>query len=174
MAAVFGPVGAAVTFADLLVAGNNDSSTLAGDINSSQTTLQVPTGEGTRFVINQAIVLDQEALRVDGIAGDVLTVTRGLDGTAAVAHLSGTVIADRPIAKHHNQPAEEIYAIEQFLTNGFTRNVKAGGFRIIEAADPRASPTGDQDYVTQSFMNAFFASLGGPGRFTNPLLLMGA
>lgn len=170
MAAIFGPPGAAATFADLLVAGNNDSSTLAGDINSSQTSLQVPSGEGSRFVVNQAVVLDQEAVRITAIAGDVLTIARGIDGTAAVAHTSGTVIADRPIAKHHNQTAEEVKAIGDFLTFGFTRDVDAGGHRIVNAAPARASPTGDDDYVTLDDLMSFAAAPLGPGRFTNLFL----
>ena len=54
-----------------------------------ETDLTVATGHGARFGIGDLIVLEAEEMRVTAVAGDVLTVTRGVAGTSAAAHAQG-------------------------------------------------------------------------------------
>lgn len=87
---------------------NNAYSTLAAGISASVTTITVAVGHGSRFpavsggnffyatLINAANVL--EIVKVVARAGDILTATRGQDGTIGVAYLLGDRIELRPTA----------------------------------------------------------------------------
>jgi hypothetical protein len=87
---------------------NNAYSTLAAGISAIATSITVAVGHGSRFptvsggnyfyatLIDAANVL--EIVKVVGRAGDVLTVTRGQDGTTAAAYLLGDRIELRPTA----------------------------------------------------------------------------
>lgn len=172
--AVFGPVGQVASQRDLLIAGNNDVSTLATPCDGVQTAIQLPLGEGAKFVAFQAIVLDQEAMRIESIAVDILTVTRGYDNTAAVPHTAGTAVVDRPIAAHHNRTTDEVIAIEAFLTTGFTRNVDAGARNIFNLADPRNGAVGTKDAATRDYVDNMVAAGTPLGRYAYIFQHMGA
>jgi hypothetical protein len=87
---------------------NNAYSTLAADISSGATSITVAVGHGARFptvsggnffyatLINASNVL--EIVKVVGRSGDILTVTRGQDGTTGTAYLLGDRIELRPTA----------------------------------------------------------------------------
>lgn len=47
---------------------------------------------GAAFAEGEVLLLDAEKVRVDEIAGNVLTVKRGVDGSTLAAHTAGTVI----------------------------------------------------------------------------------
>ncbi|MBM3269203.1 MAG: hypothetical protein FJZ01_16300 [Candidatus Sericytochromatia bacterium] len=57
---------------------------------SSSTSLTVL--DGSKFLQGQTIAIDTERLAITAIAGNVLTVTRGVDGTVATAHPDGQAI----------------------------------------------------------------------------------
>lgn len=76
---------------------NNAASTLAVAITTtSQTTVQVAAGDGTKFVVGNNVILYRagaiELVKVTSIAGDVLTVTRATGGTTAATWVIGTVV----------------------------------------------------------------------------------
>ncbi len=87
---------------------NNAYSTLAAGISAIATSITVAVGHGSRFptvsggnffyatLVDAANVI--EVVKVVARAGDVLTVTRGQDGTAAAAYLLGDRIELRPTA----------------------------------------------------------------------------
>ena len=79
---------------------NNASTTLAGALLSTATTFSVASGDGAKFPALSAgdwfpvTVVDSsaniEVMKCTAIAGDVLTVIRGEEGTAAAAFASGS------------------------------------------------------------------------------------
>lgn len=87
---------------------NNAYSTLAAGISAIATSITVAVGHGARFptvsggnffyatLVDAANVI--EIVKVVGRSGDVLTVTRGQDGTTAAAYLLGDRIELRPTA----------------------------------------------------------------------------
>jgi len=66
------------------------STTLAVSCGSGDTTITV--ADGSYFAVSDTIFIEDEELRVTGIAGDVLTVSRGVGGTSAASHTSTTTI----------------------------------------------------------------------------------
>jgi hypothetical protein len=71
-------------------------------------TLQVPITEkmkdqalhvsdGTAFTVGETLLLDSERMRIDDIAGNILTVERGFDGTTLAAHTGSTIYAPRSL-----------------------------------------------------------------------------
>ena len=82
---------------------NTGLSTLVSGIDSSQTTLNVTVGHGSRFpsanfqlviwnstdFANPIEATDREIVRCTSRSGDVLTITRGQEGTSGTAHNTG-------------------------------------------------------------------------------------
>jgi hypothetical protein len=66
------------------------ASTLNGAINASQTTITV--SDGASFVSGKHIRIDSEVMLVTGISGDTLTVTRGVNFSAAASHSDGATV----------------------------------------------------------------------------------
>jgi len=109
MAAVF--PGAVATNADLIVAGNNDSSTLAVNLTAVDTTL-IFVSSGI-FSTSQAVVIGSEIILLGTVAGAIATgCTRGYAGTTAATHSVGETAQDLIIASHHNNLKDEIIAIQ--------------------------------------------------------------
>lgn len=83
---------------------NMASSTLASGITAVATSITVAPGHGSRFAVGSDftyLVLENavgtiEIVKLTAQTGDVLTVMRGQDGTAAVAWNAGDVIECRP------------------------------------------------------------------------------
>jgi len=72
---------------------NNASSILAAGITAGATSLTVAVGEGARFpASNFHITIEDEILKCTTRTGDVLTVTRAQEGTAAAAHAAGKAV----------------------------------------------------------------------------------
>ena len=69
---------------------NSNRSNLAADVTNVATTFNVSAGDGQKFRVNSILVLDDEYMKVTGVAGDAITVTRGFDGTTAAAHTAAT------------------------------------------------------------------------------------
>jgi len=72
---------------------NNASSILASGIDAVATSLTVASGEGARFpATNFHITIEDEILLCTTRTGDVLTVTRAQEGTAAASHAQGKAV----------------------------------------------------------------------------------
>lgn len=84
---------------------NNASSTLAGPISNTATTIFLAAGGGAQFtpapvagqyftmtLVDQATGLLREIIHVTNVSGDVLTVTRAQEGTVALNWLAGDLI----------------------------------------------------------------------------------
>lgn len=76
--------------------------------------MKVTAGTGSRFSVNEGIVIDSEALRITAIATDDLTATT-IDATTPATHANLAAVSDYPVALHHNQPSDEIIAVETLL-----------------------------------------------------------
>jgi hypothetical protein len=61
-----------------------------GAFSAADTTLTV--SDGTKFAAGQTLLIEAEQLFVAAIAGNNLTVARGINGTAAASHANGTDI----------------------------------------------------------------------------------
>lgn len=71
---------------------NNAANTLVSVITNAQTTLQV--GNAALFPTDGdfKILVGEETMLVTSVSGTTFTVTRGTEGTTAVAHSSGTIV----------------------------------------------------------------------------------
>jgi len=98
---------------DLLVGKDRSASTLSSGIDAS--TLSIPVVDGSVFVQDEVITIDQEQMLLCSVAGNSLTVCsggRGFAGTSATTHDSGANVRGHITAWHHNALREEIQAIE--------------------------------------------------------------
>ena len=69
-------------------------STLNGGISNSATTATLVSATGFGSAGNFRVLIDSELMLVGGVTGNVLTgLTRGIEGTSAVAHNSGATVA---------------------------------------------------------------------------------
>jgi hypothetical protein len=72
---------------------NNATSTLAYGINDSDTSLTVAAAVTFPTTGNFRIVVENEIMLVTGVAGAVLSVSRGYESTTAVGHLAGVAVS---------------------------------------------------------------------------------
>lgn len=114
MSAVF--PGAVSTQAQLRVLVNNLGTLLNGDHTSGVTTITVD--DTTGWPTSGYGTMDSEVFSYTGLTATTFTgVTRGVDGTTAVAHNDNTVVNHYFVADHHNHMADEIIGIEQNLSD---------------------------------------------------------
>lgn len=107
--------------------------TLAADINSSVTSLTVAAVSGWPSSFPYTLVLDEgtlseELVEVSARSGTTVTVTRGVDGTSAVAHTAGATVNHGVSARDFNEP-------NQFLNEGGT----VTGATVVEANSSSAA-----------------------------------
>ncbi|MBA7709518.1 hypothetical protein ES703_118437 [subsurface metagenome] len=82
--------------ASFLQVKNRAVSALAAGISNSDLSLTVTTGEGSKFPApgnGFHITIEDEILKCTARSGDVLTVTRAREGTAAAAHVAYKTVA---------------------------------------------------------------------------------
>ena len=109
--------------------------------------------------------LDEEVVEATGATGTSFTVTRGVDGTTAVAHSSGSSVEHGTSARdfqesdQHRSTSENVHGIDlgslvvgtidvQTLTNKtLGSNLAAGGFKVTGLANP----TSAQDAATKNW-----------------------
>jgi len=75
--------------------GTNNSAfqtTIAEDLDASETGVDVATGQGSNFATNDLVLVDSELMTVSSVASDTLTVARGADGTSPATHSNGANI----------------------------------------------------------------------------------
>lgn len=89
--------------------------TLVGDITNSSLSLSVASASGAPTVPFPLVLgpgtASEEMVDVTAVAGSVLTVTRGVDGTTAVSHTNGTVIRHAHSARDFNEQSTHSNAI---------------------------------------------------------------
>jgi hypothetical protein len=137
----------AVTNADLFVASNDYVTTLTLGINSTATTVTVPSTSG--FTAPGIIAIDSEAIAVCSVAsGTTFTVGfsscpnvdgRGFDNTSAATHLALRPVNGRLVPRHHNQIAADLIATESATPNvvsdlavaSFTAGCSSGGRTLL-------------------------------------------
>lgn len=71
---------------------NSNRATAAAEATAAATSITVATGDGLKFRVNAIAVVGEEYLRVTAVAGDVITVERGYDGTTAAVIPAGELI----------------------------------------------------------------------------------
>ena len=72
--------------------GSNNSAfqtTIAEDLDVSETGVDVATGQGSNFVVNDIVLVGSELMTVGSVATDTLTVTRSTEGSSAATHSNG-------------------------------------------------------------------------------------
>jgi hypothetical protein len=101
---------------------------LTGSVSEIATTLVVDTALGLPAQTPFTLVVDvglstEEIVTVTGVAGTSLTVTRGSDGTTAVAHTVGAVIRHMVTARDLREPQEHLTATANVHGIGATASV---------------------------------------------------
>lgn len=61
----------------------------AGSLTATASAQSLAVSDGSGFTVGEVLLLDSERVRIDDIAGNTLTVTRGWDGSAMAAHNTG-------------------------------------------------------------------------------------
>ena len=79
---------------DWYIPKNNANSTLANAIDEDDLSLTVATGESGRFPTSYPFLLtiEDEIIKVTSRTGDVLTIVRAQEGTAAASHTAGKAV----------------------------------------------------------------------------------
>ena len=87
--------------------------TLSGAINSSVTSIGVASTSGFPASTPFTLIIDQDSLTEEvvtctGVSGTTLTVTRGVDGTTAVAHAAGASVNHGVSARDFDEPNSHV------------------------------------------------------------------
>lgn len=75
-----------------LFGGTNNfafQTTIAADLNASETGVAVASGQGSNFATNDVVLVGSELMSVTNVSSDTLTVTRGANGSTAATHSNG-------------------------------------------------------------------------------------
>ena len=91
------------------------ATTITGNINSSATSVAVNSLTGYPVATPWTAVLDpdtasEEIVEVTNVSGTTLTITRGVDGSTAVAHSAGAVL-------RHGVTARDFDELNDYITN---------------------------------------------------------
>lgn len=82
----------------LIVTDRTQTSTgQTGTLTSSKSDVALTVADGTSFAADEVLTLGAERVRIDDIAGNVLTVERAYDGTVLAAHTTATIYAPRTL-----------------------------------------------------------------------------
>jgi len=153
---------------DLLVGKDRSASTLSSGIDAS--TLSIPVVDGSVFVQDEVITIDQEQMLLCSVAGNTLTVCsggRGFAGTSATTHDSGANVRGHITAWHHNALREEVQAIEAQIGTTMTtctagRVFFAGSSGVVDCS---GNLTWDGSTLT-AFSGSFYDSTPTTGSTT--------
>lgn len=85
---------------------------------SSDPTLTLAVGGGGLFLPGDFIYVDEEQMEITLIAGDVLTVTRGANGTTAAPHATGLIVYDLDPNQTINVGINEPFKVEIIPAQG--------------------------------------------------------
>jgi len=111
-------------------------STIDGDITSSQTTIDLATGDGSKYPSSGYIVIDSEVISYTGVSTDQLTgVTRGILGTTAAAHTDGaTVHSTILFVSNTSEGTSASYTVQPWKTTMYA--TEYGLFYRYKDSDP--------------------------------------
>lgn len=116
--------------------------TLSGAINSSVTSISVASVSGFPGSFPYTLIIDQdqvteEIVTVTAASGTTLTVTRGADGTSAVAHDAGAAVNHGVSARDFDEPNAHVNDTTTDVHPQYVRNslVDAKGDLITATAD---------------------------------------
>jgi hypothetical protein len=89
--------------------------TLGGGISSSDTSLSLSTVSGLPASFPYTLVIEPDSVNAEvvsctALAGTIATVTRGQDGTTAVAHSAGAAVYHDHSARDFQEPQDHIVA----------------------------------------------------------------
>ncbi|MEJ0021488.1 MAG: hypothetical protein WDN47_02785 [Candidatus Doudnabacteria bacterium] len=129
----------AATTLTTAVAANPANTTLNGGIDGVTTTVTVTSGAGIVSGANITVTTAggaAEQMLVTNVAGAVLTVVRGFNGTVAIAHLTGEVVSN----------------ITNALVLGSTANLGVGSVITVASVAP-------EDFTVLSVIDATHASV---------------
>ncbi len=117
---------------------NKAQSQMVGSLNNSATTLTILSAASFPTQGNFRIRVDTELMLCTAVSGNVLTVTRGIEGTTAASHAAGAAVtATGTAAGLKNNPLGMTAAFDEpYLDSSGNQN------RL--AASRRALPTGDR------------------------------
>jgi len=138
------------------VSGNNQGTTLNGAITALDTSITVTNAAGFPTITSDEfynLTIDDdttvEIITVTSVSSNVLTVTRGAEGTSAAAFVDATVIELRPTADSVDRKAEQQFTYSQnntgLISGGSlsigtvtsTFDVEAGTAMVVDAyTDP--------------------------------------
>ena len=124
------------------------ASTLNGAINSSVTTIAVT--DGSSFINNKHIRIDSEVMLIIGISGNDLTVTRGVNYSAAASHADGATVGTAGFLEV--QQSDGVYPWR--LSNGMWYTGAVPYFR------PTAAGAGILDVSSNGFADAWIDICG--------------
>lgn len=129
-----------VTDADVLVAANGASSTLAVTIDDDDTTFTV--AAASYFASNMVVVIGAEQIHCTSFSGVTFSgCTRGYDSSTPASHTSGAAVRGIVVSAYHNVLAAEIKAIETALGAGLANVAEATGLATAGAV-PYVSEAG--------------------------------
>ena len=141
--------------------------TLSSGINNSVTSIVVGATTGFPGSFPYTLILDpdtasEEVVTVTSAAGTTLTVTRGVDGTTAVSHLSGAKVRHGVSARDFDEPNAFINGTG-VITTAFIADANVTNAKLANSS------------IT---LNGTTVSLGGSatiqGESFSPFMLMGA
>jgi hypothetical protein len=89
--------------------------TLNGSIDNSQTTLTLTSTSNFSSVPNFRIIIGSELMKVTGVAGSVLTVERGAEGSSAASHADLAVVTQVVTAGALNQLRLDALATDSII-----------------------------------------------------------
>jgi len=148
---------------------NHARSTLDGAINASATTINVASGEGSKFpASNFKVNIGTEVILIESRSGDVLTVSsspdgRGWDGTTAAAHSDGDAILNVATAEDFaTVPRDSYHDVIYRRPSGETPHAKDDEFDGLSSVNWSAyEPTGTTTWTEHpetSVLSATFQS----------------
>lgn len=151
--------------------GNNYVTTLAADVSDTDTTLTVgaaPVGLSPNF----RIIIDQELMLVTGVSGATFTVTRGIEGTTAVAHTAAAPVSHVLTAGGLIQAISEggRYPVQDYTgayDDGFNGTSFDPKWLAGDAASASFPPDGTANVTFGTYKGRYMQSLAGaPSDFT--------
>lgn len=147
--------------------------TLGGGISSSDTSLSLSTVSGLPASFPYTLVIEPDSVNAEvvtctALAGTIATVTRGQDGTTAVAHDAGSVVMHDHSARDFQEPQDHMVATVAHGATGAvvgTTNAQTLTNKTVDLASNTVTMTKAQ--LNTAVSDADVATLTGAETLTN-------
>jgi hypothetical protein len=154
--------------------------TLGGGISSSDTALSLSTVSGLPASFPYTLVIEPDSVNAEvvsctALAGTIATVTRGQDGTTAVAHSAGAAVYHDHTARDFQEPQDHIAATTGHGATGAvvgTTNSQTLTNKTVALGSNTVSGTLAQ--LNTAVTDADVASLAGAETLTNKTVALGS